>query len=179
MMGRLNQLILNLDQGSNMDSSIIVTRMYTDQSGHTRFKKMTLPLAEKKGLGSVGLFSSLFVNPILDDNSGDVKMQFAVTPVPDQSKGEGPKLAHTAPRRQLVITLDGYLEFKSCDVDELDEEHLTIIKRGDILLAEDLDGAGHVWRFLRDSDNIMHPWVRCYVHLGKEYEHFISKLKEM
>jgi hypothetical protein len=78
-----------------------------------------------------------------------------------------------------VITLDGYLEFKSCDVDELDEEHLTIIKRGDILLAEDLDGAGHVWRFLRDSDNIMHPWVRCYVHLGKEYEHFISKLKEI
>jgi len=25
----------------------------------------------------------------------------------------------------------------------------------------------------------MHPWVRCYVHLGKEYDHFISKLKEM
>jgi len=25
----------------------------------------------------------------------------------------------------------------------------------------------------------MHPWVRCYVHLGKEYEHFVSKLKEM
>ena len=129
-----------------MDSSIIVTRMYTDQSGHTRFKKMALPfLAEKKGLGSVGLFSSLFVNRILDDNSGDVKMQFAVTPVPDQNKGEGPKLAHTAPRRQLVITLDGYLKFKSCDVDGLDEKHLTIIKRGDILLAEDLDGAGHVW----------------------------------
>jgi len=51
--------------------------------------------------------------------------------------------------------------------------------KGDILLAEDLDGAGHVWRFLRDGDNIMRPWVRCYVHLGKEYEHFISKLKEM
>ena len=102
--------------------------MYTDESGHTRFKKMALPLAEKKGLGSVGLFSSLFVNPILDDNAGDVKMQFAVTPVPDQSKGEGPKLAHTAPRRQLVITLDGYLEFKSCDVDELDEEHMTIFE---------------------------------------------------
>ena len=46
-----------------MDSSITVTRMYTDHSGHTRFKKMALPLAEKTGLGSVGLFSSLFVNP--------------------------------------------------------------------------------------------------------------------
>ena len=162
-----------------MDSSIIITRMYTDDSGHTRFKKMKLPLARKTGLGSVGLFSSLFVNPILDDNSGDVKMQFAVTPVPEKDKGEGPQLAHTAPRRQLVITLDGYLEFKSCDVNELDKQHLTIIKRGDILLAEDLEGAGHVWRFLRDGDNVMHPWVRCYLHLGEEYGHFISKLEEI
>ena len=103
-------------------------------------------------------------------------MQFAVTPVPDQSKGEGLKLAHTAPRRQLVITLDGYLEFKSCDVDELDEEHLTIIKRGDILLAEDLEGKGHVWRFVEDSSGNLQPWERCYVHLGEEYDHFVSQL---
>ena len=94
-----------------MDSNLLITHMYTDKSDHTRFKKMILPLEPKSGLGSVGLFSTLFVNQILDDNSGDIKMQFAVTPVPDQSKGEGPKLAHTAPRRQLVITLDGYLEF--------------------------------------------------------------------
>ena len=103
-------------------------------------------------------------------------MQFAVTPVPDQSKGEGPKLAHTAPRLQLVITLDGYLEFKSCDVDELDEEHLTIIKRGDILLAEDLEGKGHVWRFVEDDSGNFQPWERCYVHLGEEYDHFVSQL---
>ena len=98
--------------------------------------------------------------------------------MPDQSEGEGPKLAHTAPRRQLVITLDGYLEFKSCDVESVDNEHLTIIRRGDILLADDLEGAGHVWQFLKDADGIMHPWVRCYVHLGEEYDHFISKLKD-
>ena len=47
-----------------------------------------------------------------------------------------------------------------------------------ILLADDLEGAGHVWQFLKDADGIMHPWVRCYVHLGEEYDHFISKLKE-
>ena len=161
-----------------MDSGLAITHMFTDKSNHTRFKKMVLPLEPKSGLGSVGLFSNLFVNQILDDNSGDIKMQFAVTPVPDQSEGEGPKLAHTAPRRQLVITLDGYLEFKSCDVKSMDNEHLTIIRRGDILLADDLEGAGHVWQFLKDADGIMHPWVRCYVHLGEEYDHFISKLKE-
>jgi len=161
-----------------MDSDLAITHMFTDESNHTRFKKMVLPLEPKSGLGSVGLFSNLFVNQILDDNSGDIKMQFAVTPVPDQSEGEGPKLAHTAPRRQLVITLDGYLEFKSCDVKSMDNEHLTIIRRGDILLADDLEGAGHVWQFLKDADGIMHPWVRCYVHLGEEYDHFISKLKE-
>ena len=161
-----------------MDSDLAITHMFTDKSNHTRFKKMVLPLEPKSGLGSVGLFSNLFVNQILDDNSGDIKMQFAVTPVPDQSEGEGPKLAHTAPRRQLVITLDGYLEFKSCDVKSMDNEHLTIIRRGDILLADDLEGAGHVWQFLKDADGIMHPWVRCYVHLGEEYDHFISKLKE-
>ena len=161
-----------------MDSNLAITHMFTDESNHTRFKKMVLPLEPKSGLGSVGLFSNLFVNQILDDNSGDIKMQFAVTPVPDQSEGEGPKLAHTAPRRQLVITLDGYLEFKSCDVESMVNEHLTIIRRGDILLADDLEGAGHVWQFLKDADGIMHPWVRCYVHLGEEYDHFISKLKE-
>ena len=75
----------------------------------------------KNGFGLCWTLSSLFVNQILNDNSGDIKMQFAVTPVPNQRDGEGPKLAHTAPRRQLVITLDGYLEFKSCDVDVVDE----------------------------------------------------------
>ena len=104
-------------------------------------------------------------------------MQFAVTPVPDQSDGEGPKLAHTAPRRQLVITLEGYLEFKSCDVDSMDQEHQTIITRGQILLADDLEGAGHVWTFLKDEKGEMHPWVRCYMHLGEEYDHLMSKLK--
>jgi hypothetical protein len=151
--------------------------MFTDDSGHTRFQSKFIPLEPKTGLGSVGHFSSLFVNKILDDNSGDIKMQFAVTPVPDQSDGEGPKLAHTAPRRQLVITLGGHLEFKSCDVDVIDEDHQTIISKGQILLADDLEGAGHVWRFIRNKNGHLRPWVRCYIHLGEEYDHFMSRLR--
>ena len=56
-------------------------------------------------------------------------------------------------------------------------DHQAIISKGQILLADDLEGAGHVWSFLKDKSGLMHPWVRCYVHLGEEYEHFISKLK--
>ena len=160
-----------------MNKKLTITHMYTDDTGHTRFKTKFITLESKEGLGSVGMFSSLFVNQILNDNSGDIKMQFAVTPVPEKSKGEGPKLAHTAPRRQLVITLNGYLEFKSCDIDQHDEDHMAIIKRGDILLADDLEGAGHVWKFLQNENGEMYPWLRCYIHLGEEYEHFVAKLE--
>ena len=110
-----------------MTEGIPVVRMYTDVSGHTRFARMQVPVESKTGLGSVGMFSSLFVNQNIYDNTGDLKTQFALTPVPDNLKGEGPKLAHTAPRRQLVLTLSGCLEFKSCDVDEEDAEHKVTI----------------------------------------------------
>jgi len=137
---------------------------------------MQIPVESKTGLGSVGLFSSLFLNQNIHDNTGDLKTQFALTPVPDNLKGEGPKLAHTAPRRQLVLTLSGCLEFKSCDVAEDDAEHEVTIRRGDILLAEDLEGAGHVWKFVESSDGNFYPWIRCYIHLGEEYDHFVSQL---
>ena len=52
-----------------MKSYVPITHMYTDESGHTRFKKKKVPLEPKPGLGSVGSFSSVFVNQILDDNS--------------------------------------------------------------------------------------------------------------
>ena len=152
-----------------MTEGIPVVRMYTDASGHTRFARMQIPVQSKTGLGSVGMFSSLFVNQNIHDNTGDLKTQFALTPVPDNLKGDGPKLAHTAPRRQLVLTLSGCLEFKSCDVK-------VTIRRGDILLAEDLEGAGHMWKFVESSDGNFYPWIRCYIHLGEEYDHFVSQL---
>ena len=159
-----------------MTEGIPVVRMYTDSSGHTRFAKMQIPVKTKTGLGSVGMFSSLLVNQNLEDNTGDLKTQFAVTPVPENLEGEGPKLAHTAPRRQLVLTLSGCLEFKSCGVDVEDSEHKVVIRRGDILLAEDLEGEGHVCKFIQAQDGRLYPWVRCYIHLGEEYDHFASEL---
>jgi hypothetical protein len=61
---------------------------------------------------------------------------------------------HTAPIRQLVITLSGTLDFETRD-----GQHF-VIRPGDILLAEDTVGSGHSWR-LTDAQ----PWRRAYVVL--------------
>ena len=61
---------------------------------------------------------------------------------------------HTAPIRQLVITLSGTLDFQTRE-----GEHF-LIHPGDILFAEDTAGSGHSWR-LTDAQ----PWRRAYVVL--------------
>lgn len=61
---------------------------------------------------------------------------------------------HTAPARQLVITLSGTLEFHMRD-----GAHF-LIRPGDILFAEDTVGSGHSWRLLDEQ-----PWRRVYVVL--------------
>ena len=61
---------------------------------------------------------------------------------------------HTAPIRQLVITLSGTLDFQTRA-----GEHF-FIRPGDILLAEDMAGGGHSWRLTDDQ-----PWRRAYVIL--------------
>ena len=120
-----------------------ILRMYTGPGGKTRFAWTVLPLVRQTGLGSVGLFSELFVNENILDNTGDLRVQFAVTPLPEAGGGKGPQLAHTAPRKQLVLTLGGCLEFCSCDVETFDETTRATIGAGDILLAEDTTGQGH------------------------------------
>ncbi|MGD0434444.1 MAG: AraC family ligand binding domain-containing protein [Acetobacteraceae bacterium] len=61
---------------------------------------------------------------------------------------------HTAPIRQLVVTLSGTLDFQTRE-----GEHF-LIRPGDILLAEDTIGGGHSWRLTDDQ-----PWRRAYVIL--------------
>ena len=62
---------------------------------------------------------------------------------------------HTAPVRQLVITLSGVLDFETRA-----NQHF-ILKPGVILLAEDTAGGGHAWRLIDDE-----PWRRIYVVLA-------------
>ena len=62
---------------------------------------------------------------------------------------------HTAPVRQLVITLSGTLDFMTRA-----KQHF-ILKPGIVLLAEDTVGGGHSWRLV-DAE----PWRRIYVVLA-------------
>lgn len=64
---------------------------------------------------------------------------------------------HTAPVRQLVVTLSGTLDFSTRG-----GQHF-VLAPGDILLAEDTTGGGHTWRLVDDQ-----PWRRLYVVLEED-----------
>ena len=66
---------------------------------------------------------------------------------------------HDAPTHQLVLTLGGTLEFATRDGDTF------IIRPGDVLLAEDTTGSGHLWRLIGEE-----PWRRAYVILPEGLE---------
>ena len=62
---------------------------------------------------------------------------------------------HTAPHRQLVITLRGTLDFQTREGDHF------MLRAGDVLFAEDTAGSGHTWRLTDEQ-----PWRRAYVILA-------------
>ena len=69
--------------------------------------------------------------------------QLPATTVSFQETASGGALdLHTAPVRQLVITLSGTLDFQTRD-----GEHF-LLHPGDILLAEDTVGSGHSWKLI-------------------------------
>lgn len=77
----------------------------------------------------------------------------------EETAGGGTLAWHTAPVRQLVVTLAGTLVFSTRD-----GERFTL-NPGDVLLAEDTEGTGHQWELTGDD-----PWRRMYVVLGPATE---------
>jgi quercetin dioxygenase-like cupin family protein len=75
----------------------------------------------------------------------------------EETSSGGSLAWHTAPVRQLVVTLAGTLIFSTRDGEEF------TLHPGDVLLAEDTAGSGHQWR-LEGSD----PWRRMYVVLAQD-----------
>lgn len=73
----------------------------------------------------------------------------------EETAGGGSLAWHTAPVRQLVVTLAGTLNFSTRDAERF------TLRPGDVLLAEDTAGSGHRWQ-LEGSD----PWRRMYVVLA-------------
>lgn len=101
-----------------------VTRIYTGDDGQSHFEDLDVPLDETPH----GLMSA----PV------------AVTAVIFRHTPPGGSLGfHTAPRRQFVVTLEGAVEI------ECGDGTVRRLGPGDILLADDTTGQGHVSREVR------------------------------
>ena len=99
-----------------------ITRLYTGPDNESHFEDRDIPLADR---GDIGKLSELF---------GATGILFRKTG-PDYSY-----TWHNAPRRQFVIMLEGEVEVQTGDGSR------RRFVPGDILLAEDTTGHGHISR---------------------------------
>ncbi len=99
-----------------------VTRIYTGDDGESHFEDVEIDLEDR---GRVGRISKLWeaTGVLFRENSGAYHLDF-----------------HNAPRRQLVINLDGAVELETGD------GTVRRLGPGEILLAEDTTGRGHISR---------------------------------
>jgi hypothetical protein len=107
------------DQGGR---TMKVVRIYTGSDNKSHFEDLEIPL---KDGGKVGFVSDLSkaTGLIFRETTGDYNYDF-----------------HTAPRRQYVVNLEGGVEI------EVGDGTKRILGTGDILLAEDTTGQGHISR---------------------------------
>lgn len=107
-----------------------VTRLYTGQDGKTKVEEFEIPLKPR-------------------DSGSDLSASFAVTSLQVRRTNQDYSLDwHTAPRRQLVVTLSGESEV------ELEGGRKLRLGPGHILLAEDTTGQGHQSRAVKGKDRI-------------------------
>lgn len=99
-----------------------VTRVYTGTDGKSHFEDVEVPL---KDGGKAGFMSALIAakGVVFRETAGDYNFDF-----------------HNAPRRQYVVNLEGEVEI------EIGDGAKRILRSGDILLAEDTTGQGHISR---------------------------------
>jgi hypothetical protein len=107
------------DQGGR---TMKVVRIYTGPDNKSHFEDLEIPL---KDGGKVGFVSDLSkaTGVVFRETAGDYNYDF-----------------HTAPRRQYVVNLEGGVEI------EVGDGTKRILGAGDILLAEDTTGQGHISR---------------------------------
>ena len=116
-------------------------RLWTGEDGNSHFRDGSLDI-------TLGRNNDL-VSPAMAATHATV----------EETAGGGALAWHTAPVRQLVVTLSGTLTFTTRDGEEF------TLRPGDVLLAEDTAGSGHQWR-LEGSV----PWRRMYVVLAPDAE---------
>ncbi len=99
-----------------------VTRLYTGADNQSHFEDVEIPLKEG---GAAGRLSELVkaTGVIFRETSGAYNLSW-----------------HTAPRRQYVVMLDGDVEI------EIGDGTKRVFRTGEIFLAEDTTGQGHISR---------------------------------
>jgi hypothetical protein len=100
-----------------------VTRIYSGDDGESHFEDVEVPMLDRGG--PIGLISKLeeATGILFRETEGDYSYGF-----------------HNAPRRQYVINLDASVEI------EIGDGTKRILGPGEILLAEDTTGHGHISR---------------------------------
>ena len=99
-----------------------LVRVYTGDDNQSHFEEVTVELSDDSFSGRISeqwSGSGVFFREV----DGDYSLDF-----------------HNAPRRQLVVNLTGSVEI------EVGDGSTRIFGPGDILLAEDVDGQGHISR---------------------------------
>lgn len=104
------------------DHQMKVTRVYTGSDGKSHFEDIEIPLKEG---GKAGFMSELMkaTGVVFRETDGNYNFDF-----------------HNAPRRQYVVNLEGEVEI------EVGDGAKRLLRSGDILLAEDTTGQGHISR---------------------------------
>lgn len=106
----------------NGERTITVLRIYTGPDNRSHFEDLQIPLTSA---GKIGFISALMKSTgvVFRETDGDYDYDF-----------------HTAPRRQFVVNLDGEVEI------EVGDGTKRLLRSGEVLLAEDTTGQGHISR---------------------------------
>ncbi len=99
-----------------------VTRIYTGEDGESHFEDVNIPLFDR---GAIGKFSTV------EHASGVIFRE---------TDGSYNYTWHPAPQRQYVITIEGEVEI------EVGDGTIRQFGAGEVLLAEDTTGRGHISR---------------------------------
>jgi hypothetical protein len=113
-----------------------IARIY-DDNGQSRFAEIDIPLNPREPIGGVsGLRASASFA------AGQCHITFAPRSVMEP---------HVAPRRQLVVVLSGEVEVETGD------GNTRRFRPGEMMLADDTTGSGHITRFLTDVTVLFVP----------------------
>lgn len=112
-------MVATADTGAK---SMRVVRLYTGPDNQSHFEDIQVPM---KDAGKIGFLSERVkaTGIVFRETAGDYDYDF-----------------HTAPRRQYVVNLEGEVEI------EVGDGTRRVLRSGDILLAEDTTGQGHISR---------------------------------